>query len=224
MSPDNSKNRVFVLEMIIVLGLVIAVSAFALNSFFPTPLVPANDGNVPGIVGFVPVEINNQPLNLEAKEPKSFVLFTDKEEPFQLTSFRLSGTVAGEGRAEIILDNGLGQELVIYSNVKPQRGNLITGMAVSEESENPLPEDIKVNEIPHETAWLRIAEKPDIAAETPTTELDNKRAVAGEFENSCTDTCYMNMNMHDGAYYTLKVRVDPGTEVRITSLKYTLDV
>ena len=139
---------------------------------------------------------------------------------FNLTSLRLSGEVIGSGRAEIVLENGLGQELWIYSNMKQKQGNMITGMAVGEEDTALAEEKAEATD----TAWLMIT-PGDANKESPEKQLTPEREItSGKFQNTCTDTCYMNMKMQKGLYYTLNVRVDAGTQVKITELKYTLDV
>jgi hypothetical protein len=224
MVQEDTKNKLLVIEVMLALVLLVFIGAFALDTFFPTAAVPVNTG-APGIVGFVPVEIKSQLISLVATEPTSFVIFSEREEQFELTSLRISGEVIGTGRAEIVLDNGLGQELLLYSNIKQKQGNMITGMAVRGGGE-PLPEDAEIKHIDPSQAWFKIAPNEDLeVAERPTEELgDDKQAVAGEFQHSCVDTCYMNMKMKLGLYYTLKVKLDPGTEVRINELKYMLEV
>lgn len=223
MVEQQTKNKLLMLELMLVIGILVFVGAFAIDRLFPTETVWLNGDTLP-IVGFVPVEIKSQPINLVAKEPTSFVVFSEKDEQHLLTSLRLSGTVTGDGRAEILLDNGLGQELLIYTNVKQKKGNLITGMSVSDEGE-PLPEDAKIVEIAPQQAWFKITPSEKPLGERPTGEIgDDKQAGPGEFQHSCVDTCYMSMVMRKGLFYTLKVRVDAGTEVSINELKYTLDI
>jgi hypothetical protein len=223
MVHEHTKNKILVIEIMLAVVLLIFIGAFALDRFFPTPAVPLETG-APGIVGFVPLEIKSQPLNLVATESTNFVLFSEKGEQFELTSLRLSGLVKGDGRVEIVLDNGLGQELLIYSNVKNKQGNLITGMSVTDEGE-PLPEGAEIEDVAPDQAWLKITPGEAALAELPTIELgDSKQAADGEFQHNCVDTCYMSMKMQTGLYYTLKVKVDPGTEVNINELKYMLEV
>jgi len=220
---EHTKNKLLLIEGMFAIMILIFVAAFAIDKFFPTPAVTAETG-APQIVGFVPIEIKSQPIDLTAQGPTSFVLFSEKSDLFDLTSFRLSGKVVGEGRAEIVLDNGLGQELLIYSNVKQKQGNLITGMAVTDDA-MPLPEGVPVNPVEESQAWLKISPSDVELTELPKQDLgNNKQAVTGEFQHRCVDTCYMNMKMQKGLYYTLKVRTDPETEVNINELKYTLDV
>lgn len=224
MVEEHTKNKMLMIEGMLVIGALIFVAAFALDKYLPTAQVPVGN-DVPGVVGFVPVEIKSQPIELVAEEPTSFVLFSDKKDLFELTSFRISGDVLGDGRAEIVLDNGLGQELLIYSNVKQKQGNLITGMAVSGDESQPLPDGASVSEIEPAEAWLKITESKYPIRDTPTQQLgDNRQTVSGEFQHRCVDTCYMNMKMQEGLYYTLKVRLDPGTKITINELKYMLEV
>jgi hypothetical protein len=223
MVEQTTKNKLLLLELMLVIGVLVFVGAFAVDRIFPTGTVAVNGDTLP-IVGFVPVEIKSQPIDLVAKEPTSFVVFSEKDEQYSLTSLRLSGTVTGEGRAEILLDNGLGQELLIYTNVKQKKGNLITGMSVSEDGE-PLPEDAEIVEIAPQQAWFKITPSEKPLGENPAGELgDDRQAIPGEFQHSCVDTCYMNMVMKKGLFYTMKIRVDAGTEVNINELKYMLDI
>lgn len=223
MVEEPTKNKLLMIELMLVVLILIFVGAFAIDRLFPTGLVSANTDTVP-IVGFVPIEIKSQPIDLFAPEPTSFVIFSEKDAEFELTSLRMTGEVTGEGRAEIVLDNGLGQELMIYSNVKQKQGNLITGMAITEEGK-PLPEGAEIEEIDPQQAWLKISPGQDKLNEEPSRSVeDDKVTVEGAFQHACLDTCYMSMKMKKGLYYTLKVRLDPGTEVRINELKYTLEV
>ena len=222
MVEEHTKNKMLVIELMLAVVLLVFIGAFALDKVYPTNLVPAGSDTVP-IVGFVPIEIKSQQIDLSAPVSTSFVMFSEKNMLFNLTSFRMSGEVTGEGRAEIVLDNGLGQELLIYSNIKQRQGNLITGMSVSDEGD-PLPADAKISPVAPPQAWLKISAGEELG-EMPKRELgDDKETVSGRFQHECRDTCYMNMKMKQGLYYTLKVRVDPGTEVKINELKYVLEV
>lgn len=223
MSEEIKKSRVLTIQLLVVVFAFIFIGAFIIDKVFPTAIVSANTDAV-SIVGFVPIEITSQPIDISASEPSSFVVFSEKESQFNLTSFRISGEVNGKGRAEIVLDNGLGQELLLYSNVKRKQGNLITGMIVMGE-ENPLPETAEVKQLEGDEAWFKISTSGEKLDELPSTDVgDSTTAVSGKFENSCRDTCYMNMKMQKGLYYTLKIRVDEGTDVHINELKYMLEV
>jgi len=220
MVEEHKRNRLLMIEAMLAIGALIFFSAIIVDRFLPSATVPVGDSKSPQIVGFVPVEIMSQPIDLVATESRSFILFTDREQLFNLTSLRISGEVIGSGRAEIVLENGLGQELWTYSNIKQKQGNMITGMAVNEEDNN-LPTE--KDELKNQT-WLIIT-PGDAIAENPEKQLtDGRETVTGKFQNSCTDTCYMNMKMQKGLYYTLKIRVDAGTQVNINELKYTIDV
>lgn len=223
MVEEHTKNKVLMIEAMFAIMLMIFIGAFALNKYLPTAQVPTG-GDVPGIVGFVPVEIKSHPLDITATDSRSFVLFSEKDDHFNLTSLRLSGSVIGEGRAEIVIDNGLGQELLVYSNIKNKQGNLITGMAVGDEEE-PLPEGVPI--VPEEpaSAWLKISPEEGTLNEQVSIVLSaDKKTVPGEFDHSCRDTCYMNMKMQKGLYYTIKIRLDAGTSVNINDMKYTMEV
>jgi len=71
---------------------------------------------------------------------------------------------------------------------------------------------------------FKISESKDIDVGAPTAVVDeDNKAVEGHFKDTCADTCYINMKMREGLYYTLKVKVDPDTELKIDELKYTLE-
>lgn len=222
MVESHTKNKMLTIELMLAVGVLIFVGAIAIDRAFPTAQVPAGSGGTQ-IVGFVPVDIKSQPIDLTAETSSAFILFTEKEEQFELTSLRLTGEVTGSGRAEIILDNGLGQELLIYSNVRQKTGNMITGMAVNEQGE-PLPADAKITNVTTPSAWMLITKDKDKTVEGSQTSLEGKRTESGLFQHSCVDTCYMNMKMQKGLYYRIKVRLDPGTSVKINEMKYMLEV
>lgn len=223
MPEEAKKSKALTIQLLIVVLAFIFIGAFAIDKAFPTAKVPEGKGTVP-IVGFVPIEIKSQQIDITAEKPSAFVMFSEKEEPFDITSFRISGEVEGDGRAEILLDNGLGQELLIYSNIKQKKGNMITGMAVGSQSE-PLPENAEIEEVEKDKAWFKISSNATEIDEKPAIDTGSgTEASQGKFKHACSDTCYMNMKMKEGLYYTLKVRVDPGTKVNINELKYTLEV
>jgi len=222
MVEQETRKKLLILESIAAVILLLFITSITLNKFFPTPTVEYNQGT-DKIVGFVAVSIENQPIDIQSSESRAFVLASEKDQFFNLTSLRMSGEVKGNGRAEITLENGAGQELLIFSNVKKKQGNMITGLAVSEGS--PLPEDVKINQQDPATAWIKIIQNEQLAKESPTKILDDTRqAVEGNFKDNCIDTCYMNVKMQKGLTYALKVKLDPGTEIKINELKYTLDV
>jgi hypothetical protein len=219
MAEEKSKRRIMLIEAMVAAILLIFIGAYMVDRVFPTPQVGTGDGNT--IVGFVPIEIKSQSIDITATKPTAYLLFTERDSQFSITSLRISGNVKGQGRAEVVLDNGIGQELVIYSNIKKSQGNMITGMAVSED-ENALPADTKIDKTTQ--PWLLIKEENDIT-ETPKTEIgEAARTTEGLFQYICKDTCYMNMKMQKELVYTLKIRLDAGTEISITELSYMLEV
>lgn len=223
MVDAHNKNKVLMIEGMFAVMILIFLAAFLLDKYFPTPVVPEEMGT-PSIIGFVPIEIKSQPIDLAATQPTRFVMFSEKEQEFSLTSLRISGEVLGEGRVEILLDNGLGQELIVYSNIRQKEGNMITGMSVNEEPA-ALPQGAKVEDVPEAQAWFKITPATEPLNEQPSKELgSDQRTITGKFQYECKDTCYMNMKMKKGLYYTMKVRMDTATEVRINELKYTLEV
>lgn len=187
--------------MYVVLGF--AMVAFVLT-FFPDT----------GITGHVSVEAGYQPLDMVIKESQSYVMTTDYENPITITFIRLSGEVIGDGRAEVILDNGLGQRLLIYSNAEEELGvNKITGMQYNKITGMAISEEMK------ELSLLNLVEKgtlPDISPEPPAGTL----LYEGSFANKCRQTCLMEMELSKEANYILEVMVSEGTELKLDNMIY----
>ncbi len=225
MPSEETKKRLFAFELMIVAFLAIFIGVYALNKFLPTAQVPISGEGVP-IVGFVSIKMESQQMSISAIQPTTFVLFSEKDQAFNMTSLRFSGEVIGKGRAEITLDNGLGQELLVYSNVRKRQGNMITGMATAtEEVDSNLPEGVSREDVTSNPQALIKMTLTDFMTDGPSRIVDGGREILEEkFEDSCIDTCYINMKMQKGLYYKLKLKIDPDTEIKLTKLTYMLEI
>ena len=54
----------------------------------------------PGITGYVSADFRSQVLNLEIDHSQKLLLATTSPEPLYLTSFRVSGEITGDKRAD----------------------------------------------------------------------------------------------------------------------------
>ena len=174
----------------------------------------------PSITGFVSVDMKTQPVNIFVDKSKNFILTSERETPFNLTSFRLSGKVDGEGRVEVLLDNGLDQQLVVFSNIEQKREgkNRITAMAV--ENEKGLdPSSTNTEEV----SWLIILPWEGYAADVPGELSADVLTSSGSFIRRCGETCYMWLPLDKDRAYKFIVRTDPGTTVTINEIAYTIE-
>lgn len=187
--------------MYIALG--VAVFAFAIT-FFPNP----------GITGHVSVEAGYQPLNMQITQSQKYLVTTDYEDPLMITSLRLSGEVIGDGKAEVIIDNGIGQRLTIYTNEEDrQDGGLITGMGKNQIT------GLAVGEKPKEKALLNLVDMGtmDFIAAEP---REGKTLTKGKFANMCADTCLVEMELSKESNYVLEIRVSEGTILKLDNMIY----
>ena len=107
---EKKRNKLTQIEIILAVSVVLVL----VLSFFPDL----------SITGHAFMNPYSQELDMVITESQSYVLTSDKINPFQLISFRLSGNVAGEGQVEITLESAAGQELLVYSNVKERSKGL----------------------------------------------------------------------------------------------------
>jgi hypothetical protein len=185
----------------IVLG--VSLAAFLL-SFMPGE----------NITGHVSVEAGYQVLNLEIAESQAYTVTSDYENPIKLTSMRLSGEVIGDGRVEVILDTGLGQRLLVYTNaVEKVEENQITGMGRVTGMAIKEAEEIK------EKALLNLVfagSLEAIEAEDP----ERGELKTGKFANECRETCLMEMELSRDINYKLEFKVSNGTQLRLDNMIY----
>jgi hypothetical protein len=175
----------------------------------------------PGITGHVASDLNTQPVNILIDESQLFELTTDSIEPYYITSFRLSGSVIGEGAAEAYLDNGRGQQLMILNNIKNKETGMggLTGITANVVGEGS--EEQGFNEVaPQKTLKITPAE---VLRQNPVNRPDEgQSAYSGEFDTACVDTCFIEMEMSKGLGYNLVFRVEPGTKIHLTKIQYTI--
>ena len=179
----------------------------------------------PGITGHVSVEAGYQPLNLLITESQAYTVTSDYESAIKLTSMRFSGEVIGDGKAEVILDNGLGQRLLVYTNeVEKAEDNKITGMgkvtglAVGDGDAQEKGAIDKAAEI-KEKALLNLMFAENLApikAETKS----GAELKSGKFANECKETCLMEMELSKNLTYGLEFRVSEGTQLKLDNMIY----
>ncbi len=97
-------------------------------------------------------------------------------------------------------------------------GNLITTLTVKNDDELNRPQ--KSTE---EETWLLVTPGEGYTANIPRILGPNEETFSGGFAKKCGDTCYMWMPMDKGKAYKFIVRTDPGTEVNINEIIYTIE-
>ena len=144
----------------------------------------------PGITGHVASDLNTQQVNILIDESQLFELTTDSIEQYYITSFRLSGSVMGEGVAEAYLDNGRGQQLLIFNNIKNKETGMggLTGITAKVVDEGF--EEQEFNEVaPAKTLKITSAE---VISQNPISKPgEEQKTFDGEFDTKCIDTCFI---------------------------------
>ena len=194
---DNKKKQF----LYILLG--VSLAAFML-SFMPGE----------NITGHVSVEAGYQALNLEIAESQAYVVTSDYDNPIKLTSMRLSGEVIGDGKVEVILDNGIGQRLLVYTNAvdKIETDQItgmsrVTGLAIKEA------EQVK------EKALLNLVFAGNLDA-IDATVPEGGQLRTGKFANECKETCLMEMDLSKDINYKLEFLVSNGTQLKLDNMMY----
>jgi len=201
-------NTIYKLEIFAAIVGIFVMAMFLL----PTPLT------FTGYVSGLNMTIYSQDLNLIVDGSQSYTMASEIN--LNLKSFMLDGEVTGNGRAEIFLDNGQGQQFLIYENVEknpefkgphlftgvPITGKSITGFDGVEEKKG---------------MWLAIQKKQPINYEFAPLK-ESEYLVPGEFYASCAETCNMPQNLFNSNAYGLIFRLEKGTTVKLNAIKYIL--
>ncbi len=167
----------------------------------------------PSITGYQSYETLVANLGITVSQSQVYTMTTPSDSNLMITSIRLSGKVIGDGVAEVYLDNGLGQRILIYTNKEKTQDSLgsITGMVVKTQDEKAIP----VNNI--------ILQEQGSTEEAPSPLSKNEAIRNGRFTNSCVDSCYLKMVINSKTHYKLLFLVDKGTTLRLDKLYYTLE-
>lgn len=197
-----------------------AIVGIFLIGMFMLPTQPTFTGYVSGLN----LTIYSQNLDMYVDGSQSYTL-TTADGSLHLRSFMIDGEVIGDGRVEILLDNGQGKQYMIYENIqkKPDYSGPhmitgisggITGMAVSGEEENATIEE-------KTGVWLVVQPKDSIDYEfLPLNE--DEEIVSGEFYSVCQETCNMPENLFNSHTYELVFRIEKGTAVKLKEINYIL--
>jgi hypothetical protein len=170
----------------------------------------------PNITGYLSLDFVMQDLNIMIADSQSLILTSTNSEPVTLTSFKLSGEIIGEGRAEVYLDNGKGQKLLVFRNAREKRKAMstVTGLYIQGGPDNTEAE---------EKSYL-VLNPGGIITDMDLAELaENEELVEGVFSNECEDTCYIKMELSDETAYQLIFNLEPGTGLKLDSIVYTVE-
>lgn len=210
------------MKLIYKIELVIACIGLIILGVFFLPFYPTLTGYVSG----TNVTVFVQDLDLYIDGTQSYNLIS-AEENLPLSRLALYGEVIGNGRVEILLDNGKGEQYLVYENIieEVQGGkSLITGKAISgitgsaSTDENVVGQNI-IEE--RKGAWLVI--KPKKIMKYEFSELnEDQNIVEGIFYKNCIETCSIEKGKFDSYNYELVFRIEKGTAVKLNQLRYTL--
>ncbi len=198
---ESTKSRIHQIEIIAAVVLLFV----GIVSFFPNP----------GITGYVSVESRKQRIDLTIANSQSYILTTNSEEPFSLTSLKFSGEVIGEGIAKAYIATKE-QNILIYSNVvKGEEGiGSVTGMEGI--TGNVVGVDPEL-----EADSLIIEHLENIEGEIGVIR-EGETIIKGNFENSCVDSCFIEMLLNKDIGYQLLFYVEVGTVLNINEISYTI--
>lgn len=198
---ESTKKRIHQLELIGAFILLLA----AVVSFFPNP----------GITGYVSIETKSQAIDLVIANSQSYILTTNKEESFDLTSIKLSGEVIGKGIAEVYIFNK-DQKILVYSNIVEKEKGLDTITGMDKITERVVGADSET-----EGDYLMIEHLENIETELREMTKDEK-IVGGTFKGQCVDSCFITMSLNKDIAYQLLFYVEEGTILKINEIIYTI--
>jgi len=201
MEKEEKKKRIHEIEIAVAVVLVLVSVAM----LFPRP----------GITGYISYEIKTHEINLTIANSQSYVLTTDSNEPFIVTSLRLSGEVIGDGIAKAYVSDK-DQKILIYSNVIKKGSGLggITGM-------DKITGEATAVDTETEESNLVIAHLENI--ETKLEEISEDETLSsGNFDLICIDSCFIDMLLNKDLAYTFMFYVEEGTILKINKIVYTI--
>lgn len=198
---ESTKKKIHQLEILAAVVLLLV----SIASFFPKP----------GITGYVSIESKKQQIDLTIANSQSYILTTSSQEPFYLTSFKLSGEVIGKGIAKVYLASE-DQKILVYSNIlkKDQGLNTITGM-------DKITANVVGTGQETEEDSLIIEHLENIQSE-PTTLTKDETIIPGVFEDVCIDSCFIEMLLNKDIAYQLLLYVEEGIVLNINEISYTI--
>ena len=199
---ESTKKNIHRMEII---GAVVLL-LISIASFFPNP----------GITGYVSVETKTQSIDLTIANSQSYILTTNSEKSFYLTSLKISGEVIGDGIAKVYISNNKGEKALIYSNVVKKNKGLdsitglgkITGGVVGANSAD-------------EGDSLIIEHLENIGGDVGVIGED-EILTSGVFENKCVDSCFIEMLLSKDNAYQLLFYVQEGTVFKVNGVQYTV--
>ena len=172
----------------------------------------------PGITGHVSSDLNTQKVDLMIEESQVFEITADSKYPFYITSFRLSGSFMGDGASEIYLDNGQGQQLLVFSNIREKQTGMggLTGITAkvigADESFNEIGPEKYLVLIPGDAVNQNPINKPG----------EDEEIFEGGFESECDDTCFIEMEMSQDLSYNLIFKMEQRTKIHLTKIQYMI--
>ena len=172
----------------------------------------------PGITGHVSSDLSTQKVDFKIDQSQLFELTTNSLGSFYITSFRISGSIVGEGVVEVYLDNGKGQQLLVFNNIR----NIETGMGgLTGITAKVVGSDQTFNEIiPQKTILIKpttfINQNPSIEL------LADEKTINEGFDAECDESCFIEMEMNNDLGYSLIFLIEPGTELYLTKIQYMI--
>ena len=193
---------------ILALGIFIAIISFSL--FNPT------------ITGFVPATILTQNLSISINQSQDFLVTSESQSRFTVTSLKISGNISGNGKVKVFLDNGKGEEVLIYENVEKSRESKGLVSVTARVIEPNKKEQGQKESLDSKALILKPLKNP-LRKEEFTDTNDTNNIVNGPFFNQCIETCAMSMKLSKGISYRLVALVEENTTLTIKEIIYQIE-
>ena len=186
--------------------------AIIVIAIFAVVLFIAPKQGMLSITGFVSTEIQRQQVNLEISQSGGFVLKNADSTPLSIIHFSITGSVVGEGAAQVFLKSN-GKRVLVYSNIYKKKQGLIgiTGQFVNSAAQT------------REAAQAEYLEILESAAPSAAILVPDGYETAEElFKDSCAESCALPAEFYNSESYTLEVLVSPGTTLKIDEIDFIL--
>lgn len=200
-------KKIYQIEMIILMTGIVVVALFLMNT--------NTNNSLTGYISGANFTVFSQSLDMTIDGSQIYTITTVDGENLRLSSFFLDGKVVGKGRAEILLDNGKGQQFLVYENKRKKAGAKSYGIIGAVTKEDLTAENVL------EGVWLVVQPSNIMKYEFLPLEEDEE-LVEGLFSSTCVETCKIPEGLFDSSEYRLVFRLEQGTIIELYELDYSV--
>jgi hypothetical protein len=198
-------KKIYQIEMLVIAAGIVMVALFLMRT----------DNSMTGYISGANFTVFSQNLDMTVDGSQIYTLTTTSGENLHMKSFFLDGKLVGKGRAEILLDNGKGQQFLVYENKKKKSSAGSHGITGAVTKDDLAAENVQ------EGVWL-VVQPSNIMNYEFLPLKEDEELVEGIFSSACVETCKIPEGLFDSSEYRLVFRLEQGTTMELYELDYSV--